>query len=301
MFKEVSVFKVNAAAWGRVMPMFDDVAPFSPCLPTQQQSVGMVPPRGDEHVALVEKVNGQYIMAFKVETKSVPGSTVKARVKELSLAIERDTGRKPGRKMLKELKEQATQDLLPQAFPKSKTVPVWFDSKNSLLVVGSASESLVDPIVTQLVKLAPAGQEDLKVSPLLVNKTHEDVAGLWLKAGAEFGFSVGRGCTLKAGDETKAQVVHKNRGVEGMPEVVDTLDQGYYCKSLQVEFDGKLAATWVDDLVLKGIEFLDVIEEHDADSFDASVVIETGVLSDALSSLIQALGGEWSGSAPAAG
>ena len=52
-----------------------------------------------------------------VESKVLPGSVLNRRVKEKAARIEQETGRKPGKKESKELKEEAKLDLLPMAPP----------------------------------------------------------------------------------------------------------------------------------------------------------------------------------------
>jgi recombination associated protein RdgC len=53
-------------------------------------------------------------MRLMVEQKVLPSSVVKRRVGELARQSEKATGRKPGKRHAKELKEEATLALLPQ-------------------------------------------------------------------------------------------------------------------------------------------------------------------------------------------
>ena len=61
--------------------------PFAPCAAAQQKSTGWVPPR-EEHGALVESVDGQWIARLMIETKSVPASEVKKRADAAADEIE---------------------------------------------------------------------------------------------------------------------------------------------------------------------------------------------------------------------
>src|SRR3954469_16749431 len=90
-------------------------AQFVECGATQAVSAGWVPPRGQPHAPLVEVVGGHRLLTLMVERRLLPGAVVKRRVDELAAQVERETGRKPGKKLKRELKDQATLELLPMA------------------------------------------------------------------------------------------------------------------------------------------------------------------------------------------
>lgn len=46
--------------------------------------------------------------------------------------MEKTTGRKPGKKLMKELKEQALLELLPMAFTKQSVTRIWIAPKQHL-------------------------------------------------------------------------------------------------------------------------------------------------------------------------
>ena len=68
MFKNLSLFKL-APSWAEFFTRFETsvsaglgAGVFTPCGPTEQKSIGWVPPRGEAHGALLEAVAGQRIM-----------------------------------------------------------------------------------------------------------------------------------------------------------------------------------------------------------------------------------------------
>ena len=89
---------------------------FVACGSSQPLSSGWVAPRGLDHAPLAESVGGQWLLRLMVEKKVLPGAVVKRRADEMAAQIERQTGRKPGRRQTKELKEDALHELLPLAF-----------------------------------------------------------------------------------------------------------------------------------------------------------------------------------------
>ncbi|MBP8272023.1 MAG: recombination-associated protein RdgC, partial [Sphaerotilus sp.] len=109
-FKNLTVFRL-APGWSATFDQIEsglDKGRFAECGATQEQSAGWVPPRGPADGPLAETVRGQWLMRLQIEQRVLPGAVVKRRIDEIAAEIERTTGRKPGRKQTKELKEQAT-------------------------------------------------------------------------------------------------------------------------------------------------------------------------------------------------
>ncbi len=50
--------------------------PFAECGATQPRAMGWVSPRGEAHGALVEAIDGQWLLQLMVESKLVPGSVI---------------------------------------------------------------------------------------------------------------------------------------------------------------------------------------------------------------------------------
>ena len=100
MFKQIQIYRI-AAQWAGNHPAVEEAlakTPFVECGATQERSFGWVPPRGEENGAMVESIGGHWIARFMCETKSIPAALLARRVKEKTDRIERETGRKPGKK-----------------------------------------------------------------------------------------------------------------------------------------------------------------------------------------------------------
>jgi len=142
MFKNMVMYRIAAQWQGDLVAVEQALqqALFSPCSATQEVSDGWVPPRGEAHGALVESIGGQWLLRFHSESKILPASVVQQRVQDKCSAIERESGRKPGKKEQRDLKEEARLDLLPQAFTKQSSVWVWIDPQAHLLVVDASAQ-----------------------------------------------------------------------------------------------------------------------------------------------------------------
>jgi len=263
---------------------------FSPTTPTQQKSLGWVP-LGDDHGWLVRVNSGAQVMRLRVETRTVPAATIAEKVAQVCKAIEQNTGRKPGKKEKRELKEEALITLLPHAFPKQKDVLCILDG--DWLILDTASAGLADDALTALVKCV-----DGFVAEQL-NTAHSPMAAMaeWLHGDtAPDGFSFGKACEMQARDESRAKVRYTNHYLL-TDEVKTHLMQGKLPTSLAMEFDDRVAFTLTDNLQLKKIDFGDkVMEEarsHDINpgDLDGSLAIAIGEFRPLLAELIAALGG----------
>ena len=127
-------------------------ARFVECGPSQEKSIGWTEPRGEAHGPLVEAVAGQLMLKLMVEAKIVPGSVITRKAKERVAHIEASTGRKPGKKETRDIKDDLRLELLPMAFTKQGSVGVWIDPAARLLVLDAGSSATADEVVTMLVK-----------------------------------------------------------------------------------------------------------------------------------------------------
>ena len=266
-------------------------SPFIECGATQQKSAGWVPPRGEAHGALVESIGGQWIARLMTETKSVPGDVLARKVKEKAARIEQETGRKPGRKESKELKDEALLDLLPMAFTKQASMWVWIDPTERLLVLDTSSQARADEVVSLLVESIPG----LSVSLLNMNTSPQASMAHWLATQEPpAGFSIDRECELKAADESKA-VVKYGRHPLDIAEVQEHIKQGKLPTKLALTWDDRVSFVLTEGLQIKKLAFLDSVFEGtkaDEGGFDTDVAIATGELRKLIPDLVEALGGE---------
>jgi recombination associated protein RdgC len=294
LFKNLIVHRFDPA-WSAVPAEIEAAllpAGFLPCAPTQPVSAGWVAPRGLAHGALVEVIGGHLLLRLAIEHRVLPGAVVKRRTDERAAQIEHATGRKPGRKQLKELKDEALLDLLPQAFTKQATIDVWIAPAQGLLVIDAGSASKADEVVSMLVK-SLAG---LVVVPLHTAQSPVAAMSEWLTTGEPpAAFSVDRECELKSSDEMKSVVRYARHPLD-TDEVRQHIADGKLPTRLALTWRGRVSFVLTDTLQVKKVDFLDVVfegrstDKHEA--FDADAAIATGELVRLIPDLIDALGGE---------
>ena len=295
MFKNLTIYRI-APHWAIELQQVEEAlakALFLECGATQERSTGWVPPRGEAHGALVESVGSQWIARFFTEAKTIPGQVLARRVAEKAKRIEEETGRKPGKKEAKELKDEAKLDLLPMAFTKQSSMWVWIDREARFLVLDTASQGRADEVVTALVEALPG----LSVSLLDTQTSPQAAMAHWLSSQeAPAGFTVDRECELKACDEEKA-VVKYGRHPLDIDEVQQHIAMGKLPTKLALTWDDRVSFLLTEGLQVRKLQFLDCVFEMgsldvDVHQFDQDVAIATGELAKLIPDLIEALGGE---------
>jgi recombination associated protein RdgC len=269
-------------------------AQFTPCGPTQEKAVGFVPPRGHEHGTLVEWVGSQLILKMVTETKSVPSAVISRHVAELLKLRLQKTGRKAGKKEIRDLKDDIRLELLPDAFPVQTATLILIDPVAKLLVIDATSQAKADDVVSFLI--STVSDPTFSMHLLTTQVSPGAAMAVWLASGDEpEGFTVDRDCELKAQDESSA-VVRYARCALDTEEVRDHVKAGMAPTRLALTWKDRVSFVLTDGLQIRKITFLEVVFSKDteqaADDFDANVTISTGELRQLIPDLVAVLGGE---------
>lgn len=239
-------------------------------------------------------VNRQILLQFKTEKKVVPSSALKAAVAERVDEVELMTGRKPGKKERREIKDDALLALLPGALSAISQTRVWIDPVNGWIVINTGSKTQADTIITSLVR----SLEKLELQTLHIAKSPAAVMTEWLmNDDAPDNFAIDRACTLKACDETKAVVKYTNSTLT-TDNLVEHLRMGKVCKELALTWEGRISFVLTDNFHIKKIRALDLIMEDrveandEREAFDGDFTLMTGEINNLLNALVTAFGGE---------
>ncbi|MDB5730927.1 MAG: recombination-associated protein RdgC [Variovorax sp.] len=296
VFKNVIVYRIEPA-WSQTLTEAEEglgKQRFVPCGPSQEKSAGWVPPRGEEHGPLVESIGGQWLAEYMVESKTLPASVVRRKVEERAAQIEATTGRKPGKKEKKELKEDITRELLPMAFTRHARIAVWLDATGRRLVVNSSNQARADEVVTALVK----SLDGFAVAALHTQMEPAAAMAGWLASQeAPAGFSIDRDCELRSTDESKSVVRYAKHALD-IDEVRQHIADGKRPTRLAMTWDSRVSFELTEGLQLRKVVFLDGVFEGGGggnakeDGFDADAAIATGELGRLVPDLLDALGGE---------
>lgn len=258
----------------------------------EMQTQGWASPRDDG--GLVHTVHGQMLISLCTEKKLLPASVIKEVTREKAIEAEERQGFKPGRKQLRDLKEQVTDELLPRAFSVRRRTGIWIDPANGWLVIDSNSPGKADEIVTLLNKSI----DDFVVERLDTVTSPGAAMTAWLaNDDVPPGFTIDQDTELQSPVEEKATVRFVRHALDAK-EVQRHIAAGKQCTRLALTWAERVSFVLTDTLVLKRVAPVDVIREtedgqaqNDDERFDADFMLMTGELQRMMADLVEALGG----------
>jgi recombination associated protein RdgC len=294
-FKNLQIYRLPAP-WAMTSEQLEArLAPqaFTPCTSLDMQSQGWISPR--DNGMLVHTVNRQMLILLGTEKKLLPATVINQVAKAKAVELEEQQGFKPGRKQMREIKEQVTDELLPRAFSIKRSTWTWIDPINGWLVVDAASASKAEEVLKLLIKaIDKFPMDSLRVA-------HSPVSAMtdWLAADeAPGGFTVDQDTELRATGENKATVRYVRHTLEA-DDVRRHIAAGKQCTRLAMTWADRVSFVLTESLAIKRVAPLDVLKEdsdsmlkNDDERFDSDFALMTGELQKMLADLVQALGGE---------
>lgn len=258
----------------------------------EMQTQGWASPR--DNGMLIHTVNRQMLLQLATEKKLLPSTVINQVTKARAAEIEEQQGFAPGRKQMKELKENVTDELLPRAFSIRRDTRIWIDPVNGWLVVDAASPSKADEVLKLLLKSI----DKLPLETLHVARSPVAAMTDWLASDeAPGGFTVDQDTELRATGESKATVRYVRHTIEA-DDVRRHIASGKQCTRLAMTWADKISFVLTESLAVKRVAPLDVLKENDAttknddERFDGDFMLMTGELAKMLADLVEALGGE---------
>lgn len=254
-------------------------------------------PAGRGYQTLAHEVQGHRLMTVIRQERLLPTAVIKEELDDRVADTERQQGRPLGRREKQALKEQITEQLLPQAFVRTRRIELSVDTKRRLIVINAASAKLAEEVLDLLREALGS----LKVVTVSVKTPANRTMTNWLKdeTTRPSWMLVGEQAVLKArGDDSV--VTARQTDLSG-DEVRNMLDCSRSVSQLALTIEGVMSLVLNEDLTLKGIRFSDeVLEESHAteDDGDAILRLETdfAIMAEALTQgvekLMQGLGGE---------
>ncbi|MFA7680566.1 MAG: recombination-associated protein RdgC [Pigmentiphaga sp.] len=256
-------------------------------------SVGWASPR--DNGELVHASNGQFLLNFRAEKKLLPATVINQVAKAKAQDIEEQQGYKPGRKQMKDIKEEVRISLLPRAFGVLKDTRVWIDANNGWLVIDAAASAKCDEVIQALNKCI----EKLPLTPLQVVLSPAAAMTEWLSSDqAPANFTVDQDAELRAVSESGATVRYVRQSIEA-DEVRKHIANGKQCTRLAMTWADKVSFVLTDTLAIKRVAPLDILKEqadaqarNDDEEFDSDFILMSTELNFLFQDLIQALDGE---------
>ncbi len=266
---------------------------FTPCSANQRESLGWSSPIGRNHESLVHATNPFILLSMSRQERLLPAAVIKETLEEHVADIEVHEDRRVSAKEKKELRENIEHELLPKAFTRTTKIDAWIDPRGGWLVINTPSSSRAEDFTKLLRKTLgslPVTLVDTEIVPATAMTQ-------WLSSNSlPTPFTLGYECELKSLSEDKAVAAYRQHELRA-EEVQNSLLSGKYAAKLALEWDEKISFVLTEELQIKKLKFLDILEEQLQDNdpqtheehLDIEFALMTGEVSRMLDDLIKSL------------
>jgi len=269
---------------------------FRPCGNQEESTFGWTSPLGKTSEQLVHAANGFMMICGKKEEKVIPAAVVNEMVQEKILEAEDQQGRKLSKKERTAIKDELIFELLPRAFTFSNKTYAYIDPKGGWLIVDAASSKKAEDLLSLLRKCLGS----LPAVPL--NTIEKPIATMtaWLiNNEAPADITIEDECELRAPEE-EGGIIRCKRHDLSLPEIKNHLDTGKEVIKLAVSWADRLSFIIDENLAIKRLKFLDLIQDQvadidtydEAEQFDVDFSIMSLELANFLPRLVELFGGE---------
>lgn len=289
MFKKLSVFQLKSPWPLTAAELEAQLGLHVLNAPTglSSQSSGWLPIGPDQQ--LVYSQDRSLLLNFGIEKRVIPKSAVERAVADKAAELERERGFKPGRKMMRALKDEVLVAMLPKALTAQKATPVRIDTASGRIYIadtGSAAEEAIE-YLRRSVGFNPL------ISRLDTARSPVSAMTAWL-AEDECPLDFGDFAELSSTDGERASVRFKNHPIAGSKAVRDHISIGKVVVAMGLVHEDRLSFVLDDRFQFKSIRLLDIeapeegYEDH-VEQFDAELRIELAAIDAAMNRVTKAL------------
>ena len=270
---------------------------FRSCGSHDEFSMGWTSPVGNITEELIHASNGFMMLCLKKEEKVVPAAVINEMLQEKISEKEEQEARKLSKKERTALKDELIFELLPRAFSFSKKTYAYIDPKGGWMVVDAASAKKAEDLLSYLRKCIGS----LPVVPINTIDKPTVIMTQWLIDNNTLpkDLVVEDECELRSPEED-GSIIRCKRHNLSLPEITNHLDTGKQVIKLAVNWTDRLSFVVDENLSIKRLKFLDLIQDQVADieaddeiaQFDVDFSIMSLELANFLPRLIEIFGGE---------
>jgi recombination associated protein RdgC len=267
--------------------------PLQPCGGFEMESTGWTCPR-EEGVFLYQQ-SEQWLLALGAEQKLLPASIIRQEAKARAEEIALRQGHPVGRKQLRDIRDQVTDELLPRALARRRITHGWIDAEKGWLGIDAAADAKAEQFMTALCR----AEEETPVARLETRRSPASAMAEWVTRGEAPGpFELDEDLELCAANGSKASVRYARHSLEGR-DIREHIAAGKTVVRLGLTWNEKISFVLTGQLQVKRLAFLDLLrresdgEVQDEDEqFAIDFALMTGELTRMLADLVKALGAE---------
>lgn len=292
-FKNLIVYRLTADWTLTASQLEDQLArrTLQPCGPYDMRSSGWVNASVAER--LVHSTNGHHLIALGVEEKLLPAAIIRQVAVERARELEAQQGYPVGRRQMRELKQRVTEELRARALTRRRVTRAWIDPTNGWFVIDAAGAARAD----ELVEILRDTLGTLPVQLVQTERSPQMSMVSWLMLGdPPLRFTIEQDLELQ--NQHKAAIRYARHPLDGK-EIRAHIQAGMYATKLGLTWNDRISFVLTEKQQIKRVEFLNISKEKaeedglpPEEQFDVDFALMTGELTQLLSELGEALGGE---------
>lgn len=292
MFRNVRFYRVSSP-WPEAEQELSDLlekCSFVPCGPLTEKRSGWEEPAADGLFS--RRVGGADLLQMRTQSRLLPAAAIQEALVERVAEYRSRMSQEPSRRVLRRLKEETRDELLPKSLLKSERVNGFFLLSERVLGIDAGSESKAE----RFLDLLRASLQNFECVPLAFEQAPGDLlSALFLGENLQ-GFEPGAECRMQDLSEQKAVATWRHSNLAD-PAIRQHVIDGMKLTHLEIEYNNIFSCVISETAALSKIRFAEAEADDtgaDEDPLalqDARFVLLTGTLRELLKDLKKALGG----------
>lgn len=271
-FRNLTLFRFSKSA-AKALKSLDaklDEQRLRACGPAEVGTQGFMSPYGRDEEALLHRIGHFALLTVAREDKLLPNSVVSEELHTRLQKIEKKRGKPAGSRERKQLREDILNDLLPRAFTRLSRRNAYLDTEGGWLVVDTASRKAAEGVTSQIREALGS----FPAVPPLADESPRVLMTDWLARGKlPPGLALGDECELRDSADGGAAVRCRRQDLES-DEIGEHLKSGKQVFQLGLVFEDRLSFSLDEDLVVRKLRFLDLVQDELGDVAPDSAVAE---------------------------
>ena len=229
-----------------------------PCGPIELATQGFISPFGRDEETMLHEVGHFRLLTSAREDKLLPTSVVNEELRARLQKIAEKEGRPVRSKERKRLKDEVLTDLLPRAFVRLSKLNAYLDTENGWMAIDTASRKAAEGGVS----LLREALDSFPAAPLAAEESPKALMTDWLARGKlPAGLALSDECELRDSAEAGAIVRCRRQDLE-TDEIREHLKSGKQVSQLGLVFNERLSFTLDEELVVRKLRFLDLVQNE---------------------------------------
>lgn len=247
---------------------------------------GFVATPGSPSAELVTFLPSGYSFALRYDEKIIPAASVKAEVAKRAAAMDY----KPGRKQLREMRDEVFADMVTVALHRTTIVPCFYHPASETLLVCTVSQKLADLVMSSLVKVIGSIKTTTIHIAELKNGLTTKIKNQLFTGDTQFpGFELPGSFWLKSDNGEKVSIEIEVGDSDG--PLSEALGAGLQVEALRLN-RGIVSFKLSSDFVFRGISFVEGEEEPEEDAWVGEADIQLIEMADTVKALCDLMGYE---------